>query len=90
MRCCPFHCFPAVTYPLCAYIIPAFFTVKLLGPRLHWSERALYWVLVPSAVLLSVAGLAASVTAMIGDILSGSGGDTPALARMFASLVGAS
>ncbi|MEW5297296.1 MAG: hypothetical protein WDW36_000513 [Sanguina aurantia] len=64
----------SVTYLSCAYTIPAWFSLCLVGPRLHAAERALLRALIPVSLALSAVGFYSSAMAMV-DNVSGGGGE---------------
>ncbi len=64
----------SATYLLCAYALPSWFTLRLLGGKLGTFERLLMWSLIPFSFLLSGVGLYSSVRALIDDVSSGEGG----------------
>lgn len=64
----------SVTYLTCAYTIPAWFTLKLLGSKLKIFEKAVLWIMIPLSLSLSVAGLYSSVIALLNAGEGGEGG----------------
>jgi len=63
----------ACTYLVCAYLLPAWFTLKLLGSSIHWSEKGLLYSLIPLSVIVSGIGLWASIVSLINNMGSGEG-----------------
>ena len=59
------------TYLLCAYALPAWFTLRLMGHRLSAGEAALLWALIPASTALSGVGLYGSVATLVQDIQKG-------------------
>ena len=64
----------AGTYLLCAYGLPAWFTLRLMGDRLSAGEAALLWALIPFSLLFSGVGLYGSVVSLVQDIQGGGEG----------------
>lgn len=79
----------ASTYLVCAYLLPAWFTLKLMGSRLHWSERGLLYSLIPLSVIISCLGLWASIVSLIHDMGSGEGWGVKEAAAPLLALVSA-
>ncbi len=63
----------SVTYLVCAYTLPAWFALKLLGRKLSVFEKALLWLLIPVSILVSMGGLWGSVVELVSDL--GGGGE---------------
>ncbi len=63
----------SVTYLSCAYLLPAWFTLKLVGSKLWAPERWLLASLIPLSIVVSLVGLWGSVMALITDL--GGGGE---------------
>lgn len=61
----------SVTYLTCAYTLPCWFTLRLLGARISRAERALCWALVVGSLAMSAVGLASSVLALVDDLGGG-------------------
>eukprot|EP00879_Flechtneria_rotunda_P019308 GHRR01020278.1.p1 GENE.GHRR01020278.1~~GHRR01020278.1.p1 ORF type:complete len:294 (+),score=89.66 GHRR01020278.1:812-1693(+) len=66
------------TYLICAYTLPCWFALKLLGKDMWRGELYLCHLLIPISLLASAAGLVSSVSALIQDIQSGGSGFGPA------------
>mmetsp|Transcript_35135 Transcript_35135/g.78203 ORF Transcript_35135/g.78203 Transcript_35135/m.78203 type:complete len:519 (+) Transcript_35135:215-1771(+) len=64
----------SATYLICAYVLPAWFTLRLLGSRIYLLEKVVLWSLIPFSFLLSGVGLYASVMALLQDVQGGEGG----------------
>lgn len=62
----------SVTYLTCAYTIPCWFTLRLLGSRISRAEYALCWALVPLSIAFSCLGFGCSLYALVQN-LGGSG-----------------
>ena len=62
------------TYLICAYALPSWFTLRLLGNALGTPERLLLWSLIPLSFLFSGVGLYGSIMSLIDDIEGGEGG----------------
>jgi vesicular inhibitory amino acid transporter len=65
------------TYLVCAYTLPCWFALKLLGGRMWRGEVWLCHLVIPVSLLLSCAGLFSSVSSLIQDIKSGGSGFGP-------------
>lgn len=61
----------SVTYLTCAYTIPCWFTLRLLGDSISKAEYALCWTLVPLSIVFSCVGFAASLMALIDNLGTG-------------------
>lgn len=64
----------SVTYLSCAYTIPAWFSLCLLGPRLHPLERLLLRTIIPLSLALSAIGFYSSAMAMVQNVSGGGEG----------------
>ena len=62
------------TYLICAYALPAWFTLRLVGKQIGVAERLLLWSLIPMAFMFSGVGLYGSIVSLIDDIEGGEGG----------------
>ncbi|GLC36986.1 hypothetical protein PLESTB_000171200 [Pleodorina starrii] len=74
----PFFCtlvglVTSVTYLTCAYTLPAWFAIKLLGSKLGGLEKAWLVFLIPVSIALSVVGFVASVRTYITEASGGEG-----------------
>lgn len=65
------------TYLVCAYTLPCWFGLKLIGSQMWRGELYLCHLLIPLSLLLSAAGLASSVSSLIQDIRSHGSGFGP-------------
>ena len=61
----------SVTYLTCAYTIPCWFTLRLLGERVSRAEYWLLWALIPLSLAFSAVGLGSSVWALINNLGGG-------------------
>lgn len=61
----------SVTYLTCAYTIPCWFTLRLLGDRISKAEYALCWAAVPLSIAFSCVGFGASVLALVDNLGGG-------------------
>ena len=61
----------SVTYLTCAYTIPCWFTLRLLGERVSRAERWLLRALIPLSLAFSVVGLGSSVWALVNNLGGG-------------------
>ena len=61
------------TYLIAAYALPAWVMLRLMPKRIHRLERGLLTVLIPAAILLSMAGLFASVLRLVEELELGVG-----------------
>ena len=50
----------SVTYLTCAYTIPAWFTLRLLGERVSRAEYWLLWAIIPVSLAFSALGFGSS------------------------------
>ena len=64
----------SATYLTCAYALPAWFTLRLIGKRLGMAERCLLWSFIPISFLFSGVGLYGSIISLIDDVAGGEGG----------------
>lgn len=62
------------TYLICAYALPAWFTLRLLGHKLAGWETVLLYSLIPISFVLSAIGLYGSLVSLVNDIEGGEGG----------------
>jgi len=62
--------FSSGTFLVCAYVLPGWFTLRMLGAKVGWHERALLWALVPLCGALSAAGLYGSVQSLYLDAMA--------------------
>jgi vesicular inhibitory amino acid transporter len=65
------------TYLVCAYTLPCWFALKLLGSNMWRAELWLCHLVIPVSLLVSCAGLFSSVSSLIQDIKSGGSGFGP-------------
>lgn len=63
----------SVTYLTCAYTLPAWFSLKLLGAKLGSLEKVWLMALIPITIILSSIGLVASVKTYISEASGGEG-----------------
>lgn len=61
-------------YLLCAYALPAYFTLILIGDKLGVFERFFLRSLIPASFIFSALGFYASVVTLANDISGGEGG----------------
>ncbi len=68
------------TYLVSSYVLPAWFTLRILRARVAPAERVLLWLVIPLGLALSAAGLYASVASLVDDVRGGGEGGwtTPA------------
>lgn len=62
---------------ICAYTLPCWFGLKLLGTRMWKSELWLCHVMIPLSLLVSAAGFYSSVSSLIDNIRSHGSGFGP-------------
>jgi hypothetical protein len=60
--------FTSSTFLVCAYVLPAWFSLRLLGKRMSWQERLLLRALIPACIAMSMVGLYGSVQSLYADI----------------------
>ncbi|WIA40146.1 hypothetical protein OEZ86_013545 [Tetradesmus obliquus] len=65
------------TYLVCAYTLPCWFALKLLGGKMWRGELWLCHLVIPLSLAVSCAGLFSSVSSLIADIKSGGSGFGP-------------
>lgn len=65
------------TYLVCAYTLPCWFGLKLLGTRMWKSELWLCHIMIPLSLLVSAAGFYSSVSSLIDNIRSHGSGFGP-------------
>lgn len=75
MSCCLLH----LSVQVCAYTLPCWFGLKLLGSRMWRSELWLCHFMIPFSLLLSAAGFYSSVHSLIENIRSHGSGFGPAV-----------
>lgn len=63
----------SVTYLVCAYVLPAWFMLKLMGDKINVIEKIVLWSLIPASLLVSGVGLWASIISLINDMGSAEG-----------------
>jgi vesicular inhibitory amino acid transporter len=61
----------SVTYLTCAYTIPAWFTLRLLGRHISAAERALCYAIVPASIAFSALGFSCSIYALVQNLGGG-------------------
>ena len=61
----------SVTYLTCAYTIPCWFTLRLLGERMSRAEYWLLWALIPLSLAFSMVGFGSSVWALVNNLGGG-------------------
>ncbi|CAL5220298.1 g2283 [Coccomyxa viridis] len=61
----------SVTYLTCAYTIPCWFTLRLLGDRVSRTEYWVLWGLIPLSIAFSLLGLGSSVWALVNNLGGG-------------------
>ncbi|WIA19860.1 hypothetical protein OEZ85_005763 [Tetradesmus obliquus] len=65
------------TYLVCAYTLPCWFALQLLGGKMWRGELWLCHLVIPLSLAVSCAGLFSSVSSLIADIKSGGSGFGP-------------
>lgn len=63
----------SVTYLTCAYTIPAFFLLKLLGPKLGFGEKSVLYLMIPVSVVISLIGFVSSIYTLVNNIAGSEG-----------------
>ncbi len=61
----------SVTYLTCAYTIPCWFTLRLLGDRVSKAEYWVLWGLIPLSIAFSLLGFGSSVWALVNNLGGG-------------------
>ena len=61
-------------YLVCAYALPAYFTLILIGDKLDAVEKLFLRSLIPASFIFSALGLYASVVTLANDLSGGEGG----------------